>query len=327
MSRQKVVIVSTGGTIAFKYDPARKGAFPGMTGAELVEAVPSLADVCPVETIEFANMPSPHMTPSLMFKLAQVLDELLSREDAAGAVVTHGTDTLEETAYLLDLTLNTTKPVCLTAAMRSGTSVSPDGPRNILCAVKTAASPRASGTGVLVVMNEEIHAAREVTKTHTANVKSFTSPFWGPLGCVDEDKVIFRRQPLHSQKIRPEKLVEEVYLVKLTAGSDDLLLKCLVQNQAKGIVLEGLGRGNVPPAVVPGIKLALEKSIPVVLTTRSAGGRVLDVYGYEGGARHLKEMGVILAGEISGPKARLKLMLLLGLTKNSLEISKYFGLP
>src|SRR5690554_137595 len=145
MASQKVVVVSTGGTIAMRYDPERKSVFPAVTGVDLVEAVPPLVDVCPVEVVEFSNIPSPYITPSLMMKLSQKLDELLLSEDVAGAVVTHGTDTLEETAYLLDLTLKTSKPVCLTAAQRNASAISPDGPKNLLCAVQTAVSPEAQG--------------------------------------------------------------------------------------------------------------------------------------------------------------------------------------
>jgi L-asparaginase len=325
--QKKVVVVTTGGTIAMKYDPVRKSVFPAVTGEELVEAVPPLANVCPVDVVEFSNIPSPHMTPKIMFKLTHMIDEILGKDDVSGVVVTHGTDTLEETAYFLDLALKSQKPVCLTAAMRHAGDVSPDGPKNILCAVKTAAASEAVGKGVFVVLNEEIHSAREVTKTHTANPKTFASPFWGPIGYVDEDKVIFRRQPVGLLKIQPEEIVEDVHLVKLVAGSDDFFFKCLVDRKVKGIVVEGLGRGNVPPAVVPGIKLAIDNGIPVVLSTRVMGGRVLDVYGYEGAVKPLKEMGVILGGEINGQKARIKLILALGITNDPKKIAEYYDVP
>lgn len=324
---KKVVVIATGGTIAMRYDPVRNGIFPAVTGAQLIEAVPPLSALCPVEVLEFSNIPSPHMTPRQMFRLAHYVDDVLEQEEVAGVVVTHGTDTLEETAYLLDLTVKSGKPVCLTAAMRDSAQISPDGPKNILCAVKTAWSGQAAGKGVLVVMNEEIHAAREVTKTHSANPKTFASPFWGPIGYVDEDRVIFRREPLQLQKIQPVMLVEEVYLIKLAAGADDFLIRCLVEKKVKGIVVEGFGRGNVPPAVVPGIQAALDKGIPVVLTTRVLGGRVLDIYGYEGSATALKSMGVILAGESNGPKARIKLMLALGVTEDREKIAAYYDVP
>ena len=313
MIEKKVVVITTGGTIAMKYDPRAGGAVPAVTGDELVNAVPPLGDICPLKVVEFSNIPSPHMTPAIMWKLSKTVDEILGKPDVTGVVITHGTDTLEETSYLLDLTLESNKPVCLTAAMRHASGISPDGGKNILCAVRTAVSPEASGKGALVVMNEEIHAAREGTKTHTGNVKTFASPFWGPLGYADEDRVIFLRESLHREKIRPPVLVEDVYLVKMAAGSDDFLLRCLAEKRVAGIVVEGLGRGNIPPSAMPGIKAVLDAGIPVVLTSRVLGGRVLDVYGYEGGGKPLKDMGVIFAGELNGPKARIRLMLTLGL--------------
>lgn len=173
MKNSKVYVISTGGTIAMRYDPVRKAVFPAVTGKELLEAVPPLADICPVEVYEFSNIPSTQMSPELMLKLALKVEELLKDEDVLGAVITHGTDTLEETAYFLNLVLKTQKPVCLVGAMRSSAEISPDGPKNILNAVRTAASPDARGKGVLVVLNDEIHSAVDVTKTNSSNVSTF----------------------------------------------------------------------------------------------------------------------------------------------------------
>ncbi len=322
----KVVIFTTGGTIAMRLDPER-GVVPAVSGPELIAAVPPLSGVCPVEVREFANIPSPHITPAIMRDLALETERALAEPDVLGVVITHGTDTMEETAYFLDLFLDGPKPVCLVGAMRSAAEISPDGPKNILCAVRVAASPAARDMGVLVVMNEEIHAAREVTKTHAANPKTFASPFWGPLGYADEDRIIFHRSPLGRQAIRPAAIVGDVHLVKLPAGADDFLINCLVDKGVKGIVIEGTGRGNIPPAAVPGVCRAVAKGIPVVLVTRCPGGRVLDVYGYEGSATRLREAGVILGGEISGQKARIKLILALGLTDNQRELAAYFDTP
>lgn len=324
MSKNKVLVISTGGTIAMRYDPVRKAVFPAVTGKELIEAVPPLADVCPVEVLEFSNIPSTHMNPQLMLKLAMKVEELLEDASVLGAVITHGTDTLEETAYFLNLVLKTEKPVCLVGAMRSSAEISPDGPKNILNAVKTAACPDAVGKGVLVVLNDEIHSAVEVTKTSSSNVSTFKSPFWGPLGYVDDDRVIFRRTPISLQKIDTNEVIEDVYLVKLAAGTDDFIIQALVDKKVKGIVIEGMGRGNIPPKVVPGIKRAIKENIPVILTTRCMGGRVLGVYGYEGAAKPLSEMGVILGGEISGQKARIKLMLALSKSNDPKKIATYF---
>ena len=323
---KRVLILTTGGTIAMKRD-ALHGVVPAVSGAELAASVPGLAEASPIEVREFSNIPSPHMTPERMFALGGVVEERLQHEDIAGIVITHGTDTLEETAYLLDLVHNSEKPVCLTGAMRSAAEISPDGPANLLCAVRTAASSEARDKGVLVVMNEEIHAAREVVKSHSANTETFVSPFWGPLGYVDPDRVVFRRKTLGRQSIRPSRLVEDVHLVKLTSGSDSLLIDFLVERKVRGIVLEGFGRGNVPPAVLPGIRRAVAQGIPVVITTRTIAGRVLDVYGYEGGAKTVLEAGAILGGETSGPKARLKLMLALGLVSDRDLLAVFFDTP
>lgn len=323
----KVVVFTTGGTIAMRYDAKSGGAVPAVSGLELIEAVPPLAAVCPVEVREFANIPSPHMTPKLMLDLAHQVEKALAEPDVLGAVITHGTDTLEETACFLDLYCAAEKPICLTAAMRSAAEISPDGPKNILCAVRTTASLEARGMGVFVVMNEEIHAAREVTKTHSANTKTFASPFWGPVGYVDADRVIFRRASLSPQKIRPAAIVEDVHLVKLAAGSDDFFFTCLVEKKAAGIVVEGFGRGNVPPGAFAGMKKAVAAGIPVVLTTRCSGGRVLDIYAYDGGVIRQKEAGVILGGEINGQKARIKLILALGVTRDHKQLADYFDKP
>ena len=323
----KVVIFTTGGTIAMRYDPAIGGIVPAVSGPELIEAVPPLADICPVEVREFSNIPSPHMTPKRMLDLARQVEAALTQPDVLGAVVTHGTDTLEETAYFLDLYSKSEKPVCLTAAMRSAAEISPDGPKNILCAVRTAASPEARGMGAFVVMNEEIHAAREVTKTHSANVKTFASPFWGPVGYVDSDRIIFRRSSTVRQTIHPQAIVDDVYLVKLAAGTDDFLFNCLVEKNVSGIVVEGYGRGNVFPKAFEGMKKAVNAGIPVVITTRCLGGRVLDVYGYDGGVIRQMEAGIIRGGEINGQKARIKLILALGLTRDHKQLAEYFDKP
>ena len=323
--KPKVVLITTGGTIAMRHDPVRGGDVPAVSGPELIDAVPPLAGLAAIEVVEFANIPSPHMTPQHMRALGDEVEKKLLDPAVAGVVVTHGTDTLEETAYFLDLYVRSEKPVCFTAAMRGAGAVSPDGPGNILRAVRCAASPIARGKGTLVVMNEEIHAARDVAKTHSANPKTFASPFWGPLGYVDEDTVLFRREPVSRQTIHPETPEYDVHLVRLAAGSDDFLLHCLIDRGVQGIVIEGFGRGNVPPATLPGIQRAVTANIPIVLATRCAGGRVLDVYAYEGGVRGLVGMGVIPGGEISGHKARIKLMLALGETRSRERLAACFA--
>ena len=287
---KKVVVFSTGGTIAMKMVPG-KGVVPACSGADLVEAVPGLASVADIEVRDFSNIPSCQMTPALMFSLAGQIRETLRRDDVAGCVVTHGTDTVEETAYLLDCVLREEKPVALTCALRSASGVSPDGPANILCAVRVACSGSARGLGVVVVMNERIFPASDVIKTHSVNPDAFQSPWWGPLGYVDGDEVIVRRLPAPRAQIAPERLGGEVFLLKMYAGCSPLLVETLVKYGAAGIVIEGFGRGNMPPLIQKSLAEAVKAGIPVVVCTRSQAGRTLDEYGYEGGGRKAARPG------------------------------------
>lgn len=179
---KKVIVFTTGGTIAMKYDAEKGGLVPAVSGADLAAAVPGLDKVADVEVREFSNVASCNMSPERMFALSHAIEEALKADDVAGAVVTHGTDTLEETSYFLDLLHPSEKPICVVGAMRGASDTSPDGPMNIYCAVKTAASDEARGKGVLVVLNNTIHAAGQVRKTHSANPATFESPWWGPIG-------------------------------------------------------------------------------------------------------------------------------------------------
>lgn len=324
MSRPKVVVFSTGGTVAMKPAADGSGVQPALSGRDLVEAVPGLAGLCELEVREFSNIPSCQMTPQLMFALAERVRAALEEPEVRGVVVTHGTDTVEETAYLLDAVLESEKPVVFTAAMRAASDVSADGPANILCAVRTALAPEARGLGVLVTLNEQIHAAREVTKTHAANPATFASPWWGPLGYVDDDRVIVARRPARRAPVPAPALGGEVHLLKMYAGCDDTLINVLIERKVAGIVVEGMGRGNVPPAVQDAMIRAVRAGIPVVLTTRCAAGRPYYAYGYAGGGRISRENGIIFAGELSGQKARLRLMLALGLTGDPRELQAWF---
>ncbi|MDO5484439.1 MAG: asparaginase domain-containing protein [Desulfovibrionaceae bacterium] len=205
------------------------------------------------------------------------------------------------------------KPVCLTGAMRTADEPGADGSYNLLCAIRVAASEQARGMGALVVMNAAIHAARDVMKTHTANVAAFQSPEWGPIGYVDEDCIVFSRLPQGRQHIAPPRLGGEVDLIKAVTGSDAAYLDFAISRGISGIIIESLGCGNIPPGMVPGIERALEKGLPVILAARPLAGRILGVYGYPGGAKPLLDSGVISAGALTAAKARLKLRLLLGL--------------
>ena len=307
-----------------KFDPVVGAAVPALSGKEILDNVPGLAEVADIEIIDYGRFPGPHMVPRVMIDLSARVRETLAREDVDGVVITHGTDTLEETAYLLDLTLASEKPVVLVGAMRVISDIGWDGPANLLSAVRVAASDKARGLGVLVVLNDTVLAAAEAAKTHTESFDAFQSPNFGPLGVVDKGEVIIRRASTRREHLDTNKLVEPVWLIKMAAGTDALLIDACVEAGARGIVIEGLGRGNVPPDCMPAIRKALSLGIPVVLTSRCLRGRVFESYGYEGGGKQLRNLGVIFADYMSGHKARIKLMLALSLTTDATEIRKSF---
>ncbi|HHT24344.1 MAG TPA: asparaginase [Clostridiaceae bacterium] len=323
---KKIIILSTGGTIAMKYDEKIGANVPAVSGKELIAAIPSLKDAGDIEVVEFSNIPSPHMTPKLMLDLRDKIDELLEDETITGLVVTHGTDTLEETAYFLDLTLKTDKPVVLTAAMRSADEIGSDGPVNLLSSVRTAADFNSKAKGVLVVLNQQVHKAKDVTKTHTGNIDTFKSPFWGPIGYVDTDKIIWNNIPIREERYSVKSIeIDDVHLVKMTAGASSLIIDTLVENNVSGIVIEAFGRGNVPPNIMTGIEKAIEKKIPLVISSRCLGGRPLGIYGYAGGGGTIANLGGILAGDLNGQKARIKLIVALNSENYKYEnLNKYF---
>lgn len=309
--KKTVTVFATGGTIAMKYDEAAGGLIPACTGEDLTAAVPGLSDLAHIEVEQVCNVPSGHMTPDIMFTLHQRAEEVLARDDVTGVVITHGTDTVEETAYFLDLTHSSDKPIVLTAAMRGAAETSPDGPANIYCAVQAAAAPESRNKGVMVCLNNLLHAAGEVMKTHSANCATFDSPWWGPIGYVDCDRVIYRRTPTPFEHFDPKTLSARVDLIKAVTGSGREYIDFAVEQGIQGLVIEGFGRGNIPPGMINGIADAVAKGVAVVVSTRTPGGRVLDVYGYAGSVTDSCKHGAIMGGEISAAKARLKLILAL----------------
>lgn len=321
-NKNKVAIIFTGGTISMKIDPRIHAAIPALTAEEIVGMVTNIENFSEVEVINYANIPSPHITPSMMMEIAKLVKETISRDDITGIIVTHGTDTLEETAYLLDLIIKTDKPIVVVGAMRNSSELGYDGSSNLSAALCTAISPKAIKKGVLVVMNNEVNAASEVTKTNTLSLDTFKSPEFGSLGIVDNDEVIFYRDIISHQFINTDVIEEKVALIKSAPGVESDILDFYIDSDYKGIVIEALGRGNLPPAMVPGIKRAISKNIPVVMVSRCPTGRVLDTYGYEGGGKHLRELGVIFGGNLPGQKIRIKLMLALGLTKDITKIKE-----
>lgn len=308
----RVLLVATGGTISMRQDSALGGAVPALTGADVLATVPGWDRVARVEVREFGRYPGPHMTIERMWALRGAILRALEADEADAVVVTHGTDTIEETVYLLDRSLPPESPVVVTGAMRNSSELSWDGPANLLASLLVAASPEARGRGAMVVMDERIVQGAEVVKTHTEEFGTFQSPNWGPLGVVDEGRALFYRESRRKAILAPPSPVTPVDLVKIVAGADDRLISASLDSGAHGVVLEALGRGNVPPDVVPGVRRWVDAGKPVVVTSRSARGRVLDSYAYPGGGHELREMGVIFGDHLTGQQARIELMLALG---------------
>ncbi len=319
---KRIVILTTGGTIAMKVDRSAGGAVPALSGQDFLHALPQGVADLRVESI--GAVPTAHFTIDHLWDIAHAVRMLLQASDVDGVVITHGTDTLEETAYLLDLVCQSDKPVIVTGAMRTASELGYEGFANIEAAVRTAACDDARALGTLVVMNGEIHAARDVTKSHTTALATFVSPEWGPLGRVDADRVVIARR-VQREHIAARRLEPEVHLLKLAVGMDDRLLAALVQDErCKGIVIEALGGGRVPPWWLAAIRQAAERNIVVLITSRTGSGRTVDGYAYAGAHRDLVDAGCLFAGGLSGAKARIKLMAALGATTNPQLVRQWF---
>jgi L-asparaginase len=315
-------ILFTGGTISMRLDPATGAAVPALGAQEILAQAPQLQSVADLEVEDFSRLPGPHVGPEQMWRLARRAAAWLERPDVDGLVITHGTDTIEETAFLLDLVLTSAKPVVAVGAMRTVSDASWDGPANLLAAVRVAAAPGSRGRGVVVVMNEQILQARDVRKVHTESSGSFAAPQLGPVGIVDLESVVFGRDPRPRPTwrdpradagLRVRRLDTRVELLQAYTGMPTRLISCALDEGTRGLAIVAYGRGNVPPAIVPALHAAVTHGVMVTISSRCVAGRVGPRYGYEGGGLQLMRNGAILMGELSGAKARLLQMVALGM--------------
>ena len=315
-----IVLLFTGGTISMRHDPVSGGAVPALRGRDILALAPGIDQLAPLEIDDWGAFPGPHMTVARMWALRQRIVEHLARPDVDGIVVTHGTDALEESVYVVARSVNTEKPIVFTGAMRTSSDLGWDGPANLGASVRVAVSPSARGCGALVVMSDRVFAGLDVTKTHTHKLESFDSPGLGPLGVIDDGQVIFRRAlPAPTSILVPEALAEPVDIIFTYAGADSGLLDA-ARDKGLGVVIAAMGRGNVPPAMVGGIERWIADGKPVVITSRALRGRVGHTYGHPGGGRRLAELGAIFAGARRPQQARIDLMLALGCGMNVPEI-------
>lgn len=307
----RVHLIGTGGTIS-------GGAGGPLDADALRAALPGLSGIAAVTTEDFARIGSSRMHPELQFRLARRVGAVLAGEPGlAGVVVTHGTDSLEETAFLLDVVLPAGRPVVFAAAQRPPRHADSDGPRNLLDAVRVAASARFRDLGVLVVLNGQVHAAREVAKTHSIALQAFASEATGPLGAVDEGELLLFHEPRRRIFLEVPAVEPRVELVRLTAGGGAGAIRGAMAAGARGIVVEVFGRGNLPPEADEAVDAALAAGATVVFTTRTGGGRVV----LPDAAR---ERGIVGGGDLDGLKARMLLVAALGAGLSREEIETAF---
>lgn len=323
MALPTVYIIALGGTITMVPDSSG-GIVPKLTGRALVELVPSLRQIAGIEVETLSLVPSVSLTISDMRRVVARIDDL-SATDVAGVVVVQGTDTIDETAFLIDLLHTAPMPVVITGAMRGGVASGADGPANLLAAATVAASPFARGLGALVVMNDEVHCARFAEKLHKSLPSAFGSPNGGRLGVVAEGAFHITMQP----SVRPQISFHtagdaQVAIVKLGLDDDGRLLSVIRQLGYSGVIIEGMGAGHVPGTVVAGIE-RLAEEIPVLLSSRVPGGAIATgTYGFAGGEMDLIRRGVIPTGYLSPHKARLLLALCLGAGFDRQRIAEAF---
>ncbi|HCW7747235.1 TPA: asparaginase [Staphylococcus aureus] len=324
-----LLVIHTGGTISMSQDQSNKVVTNDINPISLHQDVINqdvINQYAQIDELNPFNVPSPHMTIQHVKQLKDIILEAVTNKYYDGFVITHGTDTLEETAFLLDLILGIEQPVVITGAMRSSNEIGSDGLYNYISAIRVASDEKARHKGVMVVFNDEIHTARNVTKTHTSNTNTFQSPNHGPLGVLTKDRVQFHHMPYRQQALENVNEKLNVPLVKAYMGMPGDIFSFYSREGIDGMVIEALGQGNMPPSALEGIQQLVSLNIPIVLVSRSFNGIVSPTYAYDGGGYQLAQQGFIFSNGLNGPKARLKLLVALSNNLDKAEIKSYFEL-
>ena len=313
---KKILVLHTGGTISMQADDS--GAVVTSQDNPMNHVSNPLEGV-EVHALDFFNLPSPHIKPKHMLALYQKIKEEADHYD--GFVITHGTDTLEETAYFLDTMEVPHKPIVLTGAMRSSNELGSDGVYNYLSALRVASADKAADKGVLVVMNDEIHAAKYVTKTHTTNVSTFQTPTHGPLGLIMKHEILYFKTAEPRVRFDLDKIQGLVPIIPVYAGMTEELLDLLPVDQLDGLIIQAFGAGNVPKETAQKLNALIQEGLPIALVSRCFNGIAEPVYAYEGGGVCLQNAGVFFVKELNAQKARLKLLIAInaGLTGEELR--------
>lgn len=315
---KKILVLHTGGTISMQAD--QNGAVESSPINPMTQVTSPLENI-EVVSVDFLNLPSPHIQIDHMMMIYKKIREEASHFD--GFVITHGTDTLEETAYFLDTMSIPQMPIVMTGAMRSSNELGSDGIYNYRTALRVAADEKSADKGVLVVMNDEIHAAKYVTKTHTTNVSTFQTPTHGPLGLVTKREILFFKAADKRVRFDLQAINGVVPIIKSYADMDTILLDALVEAPISGLVIEALGAGNLPPVSIAAIKKLINKQLPIVLVSRCFNGIAEPVYAYDGGGIQLEELGVLFVKELNSQKARIKLLIAVNAGLNGQDLADY----
>lgn len=313
---KKILVLHTGGTISMQADAS--GAVVTSSDNPMNHVSNPLEGI-QVHALDFFNLPSPHIKPKHMLALYQKIKEEAANYD--GVVITHGTDTLEETAYFLDTMEVPHKPIVLTGAMRSSNELGSDGVYNYLSALRVASDDKAADKGVLVVMNDEIHAAKYVTKTHTTNVSTFQTPTHGPLGLIMKQEILYFKTAEPRIRFDLERIQGLIPIIPVYAGMTEELLNLLPVDQLDGLIIQAFGAGNVPKETSQKLNALIQEGLPIALVSRCFNGIAEPVYAYEGGGVCLQNAGVFFVKELNAQKARLKLLIAInaGLTGEELR--------
>jgi L-asparaginase len=321
----RICVVHTGGTIASKYN-ANEGAWQSVASAEeIAECVPGVGELAQLSFVEHSQYNGYRIPTGVVFDLCKRVRGLVARDDVDGLVVIHGTATLEETAYMLDLTVCTPKPIVCTAAQRRFDDLGSDGPPNFLSAVRAAASPDSRDRGVLVAFDGELHSARDVTKVHPQALTAFASRDGGAVGYSGRNDVVYWSRPERRIHLDVESIREDVQLIKMAQGADDLLVRACIAARVGGIVVEGISGGHVTDKPFYALLDAMQQGIPVVVTPRTFAGDTAGEYAHPGSNLRLRQAGAIKSRFLGANKARILLMVALGSTTNRDELAEIFS--
>jgi len=310
--RPRVVVIFTGGTISMRHDASAGGNVPSLSGEDILARVPGAADLAEIVPIDLGRTPASHFEFDGLFEIAARIRDAQADPEVTGVVVVQGTDVLEETAFFWDLVLDGPSPVVVTGAMKAASDADDDGPANLRDAIRCATIEELRGQGVMVVLAGSIDAADDVTKTHATGLDTFRSLNDGPLGRVDADGITMTRRRGPRRQVTATRAATRVRIITAHVAMDGALIDAAVAAGCDGLVIEATGAGNTSAAVLEAGTRAMAAGVPVVLTTRCAAGAAGPIYAFRGGGATWVRAGAMLAGTLSGPKARICLALGLG---------------